>query len=345
MRKGHLLYIQESVDFVNKVRTLFRDEEHVYAQFLDVLMRSKTEGSSGKDLFIEIYAIFCDHQDLLDGFRKLVSYDETHQQEENQIDAHQQEKGNSDTDDDDESEISRKEEEYKDWFKSVVVWWKKVMSKLSSSEENLNFLRCLYHYSRREIDKTQLLDLLKSQIGVHSELMLDLDQFLEYCDNKGGKKLWGPSYTLMPPPEKRAVVSEKEPELNEINDQFLCRANNQNFKGRLPSKSEKKKFEWEDRRHEFDLKLESVRSVITPIEQWLVYQGNEKKGMNDFISILNIKCIERVYGRQASVILERMSEEEYPSETLNLVLARMREIEKEQSKAIKKFRCMPKTLE
>ncbi|XP_014501051.1 paired amphipathic helix protein Sin3-like 4 isoform X2 [Vigna radiata var. radiata] len=59
---------EEAINFVNKIKTRFQGDDHVYKSFLDILNMYRKENKSITEVYQEVAAIFQDHPDLLDEF-------------------------------------------------------------------------------------------------------------------------------------------------------------------------------------------------------------------------------------------------------------------------------------
>lgn len=59
---------EEAISFVNKIKSRFQGDDHVYKSFLDILNMYRKENKSITEVFQEVAALFQDHQDLLDEF-------------------------------------------------------------------------------------------------------------------------------------------------------------------------------------------------------------------------------------------------------------------------------------
>ncbi|KAL2349345.1 hypothetical protein Fmac_003345 [Flemingia macrophylla] len=59
---------EEAINFVNKIKTRFQGDDHVYKSFLDILNMYRKENKTITEVYHEVAAIFQDHPDLLDEF-------------------------------------------------------------------------------------------------------------------------------------------------------------------------------------------------------------------------------------------------------------------------------------
>ncbi|KAG6713221.1 hypothetical protein I3842_05G141700 [Carya illinoinensis] len=59
---------EEAISFVNKIKTRFQGDDHVYKSFLDILNMYRKENKSITEVYQEVAALFQDHEDLLDEF-------------------------------------------------------------------------------------------------------------------------------------------------------------------------------------------------------------------------------------------------------------------------------------
>ncbi|XP_077222252.1 paired amphipathic helix protein Sin3-like 4 [Tasmannia lanceolata] len=59
---------EEAIHFVNKIKTRFQNDEHVYKSFLDILNMYRKEHKSITEVYQEVASLFQDHHDLLEEF-------------------------------------------------------------------------------------------------------------------------------------------------------------------------------------------------------------------------------------------------------------------------------------
>ncbi|KAK8627341.1 hypothetical protein V6N13_134954 [Hibiscus sabdariffa] len=59
---------EEAINFVNKIKTRFQGNDHVYKSFLDILNLYRKENKSINEVYQEVAALFQDHSDLLSEF-------------------------------------------------------------------------------------------------------------------------------------------------------------------------------------------------------------------------------------------------------------------------------------
>ncbi|XP_071706353.1 paired amphipathic helix protein Sin3-like 2 isoform X2 [Rutidosis leptorrhynchoides] len=63
---------EEAINFVNKIKTRFQDDDHVYKSFLDILNMYRKEHKGITEVYQEVAALFDDHPDLLDEFTRFL---------------------------------------------------------------------------------------------------------------------------------------------------------------------------------------------------------------------------------------------------------------------------------
>ncbi|CAM8944784.1 unnamed protein product [Rhodiola kirilowii] len=63
---------QEAIGFVNKIKTRFQHDEHVYKSFLDILNMYRKEHKGITEVYQEVAVLFDDHPDLLDEFTRFL---------------------------------------------------------------------------------------------------------------------------------------------------------------------------------------------------------------------------------------------------------------------------------
>ncbi|KAF8399358.1 hypothetical protein HHK36_015223 [Tetracentron sinense] len=59
---------EEAINFVNKIKTRFQNDDHVYKSFLDILNMYRKENKSITEVYQEVAVLFHEHRDLLDEF-------------------------------------------------------------------------------------------------------------------------------------------------------------------------------------------------------------------------------------------------------------------------------------
>ncbi|XP_010255489.1 PREDICTED: paired amphipathic helix protein Sin3-like 4 isoform X2 [Nelumbo nucifera] len=59
---------EEAINFVNKIKTRFQNDDHVYKSFLDILNMYRKENKSITEVYQEVATLFHDHPDLLSEF-------------------------------------------------------------------------------------------------------------------------------------------------------------------------------------------------------------------------------------------------------------------------------------
>lgn len=62
----------EAINFVNKIKTRFQRDEHVYKSFLDILNMYRKDNKSIQDVYQEVAVLFSDHKDLLEEFQHFL---------------------------------------------------------------------------------------------------------------------------------------------------------------------------------------------------------------------------------------------------------------------------------
>ncbi|XP_047053944.1 paired amphipathic helix protein Sin3-like 4 [Lolium rigidum] len=72
----------EAINFVNKIKSRFQRDEHVYKSFLDILNMYRKDNKSIQDVYHEVAILFCDHKDLLEEFQHFLPDTSVSQQAE-----------------------------------------------------------------------------------------------------------------------------------------------------------------------------------------------------------------------------------------------------------------------
>ncbi|GMP94299.1 hypothetical protein CsSME_00043802 [Camellia sinensis var. sinensis] len=63
---------EEAINFVNKIKTRFQSDDHVYKAFLDILNMYRKENKSITEVYQEVSALLSDHHDLLVEFTNFL---------------------------------------------------------------------------------------------------------------------------------------------------------------------------------------------------------------------------------------------------------------------------------
>ncbi|KAH0707948.1 paired amphipathic helix protein Sin3-like 2 [Solanum tuberosum] len=63
---------EEAISFVNKIKTRFQNDDHVYKSFLDILNMYRKEHKGIDEVYREVAVLFSDHPDLLDEFTRFL---------------------------------------------------------------------------------------------------------------------------------------------------------------------------------------------------------------------------------------------------------------------------------
>ncbi|KAL9664924.1 hypothetical protein QQ045_020333 [Rhodiola kirilowii] len=67
--------LKEALSFVNKIKIRFREEDHVYKSFLDLLNLFRIGNKSLEEVYEQVYALFRNHPDLLADFAQFLPDD------------------------------------------------------------------------------------------------------------------------------------------------------------------------------------------------------------------------------------------------------------------------------
>ncbi|MFS7955943.1 putative transcription regulator Others family [Helianthus anomalus] len=63
---------EEAINFVNKIKKRFQNDDHVYKSFLDILNMYRKDLKSINEVYSEVASLFDDHQDLLEDFTRFL---------------------------------------------------------------------------------------------------------------------------------------------------------------------------------------------------------------------------------------------------------------------------------
>ncbi|XP_069150008.1 paired amphipathic helix protein Sin3-like 1 isoform X1 [Solanum lycopersicum] len=160
----------DAVNFVNKIKTRFQNDDQVYRYFLDILNVYKKEHKGIDEVYREVAILFNGHPDLLDEFTRFLP--DTNYKEDL---SKQQHTGKMNS-------FGEFEDALKSSCSKGFIFRERVKERLQSPADYLNFLTCLRHYGTETITKNELQSLVAEILGKYPDLMEGFNEFLDLYD-------------------------------------------------------------------------------------------------------------------------------------------------------------------
>ncbi|KAH7445038.1 hypothetical protein KP509_02G103500 [Ceratopteris richardii] len=125
-----------------------------------------------------------------------------------------------------------------------------------------------------------------------------------------------PSYRLLPKEYPKPVVSHRKPSAQEVlNDTWVsvaCGYKENSYKHRRRDRHEENLFRCEDDQYELDVLLEStagtarrMESLLEKLQETRARQDSQLH-VDDYLSAINIRCIERIYGDDGLDVVDHL---------------------------------------
>uniref|UniRef100_M0ZLW0 Paired amphipathic helix protein Sin3-like 2 n=1 Tax=Solanum tuberosum TaxID=4113 RepID=M0ZLW0_SOLTU len=193
----------EAINFVNKIKTRFQNDDHVYRYFLDILNMYRKEHKGINEVYREVAVLFNGHPDLLDEFTRFLpdtkrEVDLTKQQHPGKMNSF------GEFEDALKCEFMVAEilgkypdlmegfNEFLDHYDRVDTYTKgftfceEVKERLGSPADYQTFLKCLSDYSGEIITREQLQSLVAQTLGKHPCLMERFNVFIDRYERAVG---------------------------------------------------------------------------------------------------------------------------------------------------------------
>ncbi|KAL3346810.1 hypothetical protein AABB24_025314 [Solanum stoloniferum] len=157
----------EAINFVNKIKTRFQNDDHVYKYFLDILNMYRKEHKGINEVYREVAILFNGHPDLLDEFTRFLP------DTKNEVDlSKQQHPGKMNS-------FGEFEDALKYSCSKGFIFCERVKERLQSPVDYLKFLKCLHIYSTKTIARNKLQSLVAEILGKYPDLMEGFNEFLD----------------------------------------------------------------------------------------------------------------------------------------------------------------------
>ncbi|KAG5624322.1 hypothetical protein H5410_009540 [Solanum commersonii] len=155
----------EAINFVNKIKTRFQNDDHVYRYFLDILNMYRKEHKGINEVYREVAVLFNGHPDLLDEFTRFLP--------------------------DTKKEVDLSKQQHPDSCSKGFIFCERVKERLQSPADYLKFLKCLHIYSTETIARNKLQSLVAEILGKYPDLMEGFNEFLDRYDRVEVKERLG----------------------------------------------------------------------------------------------------------------------------------------------------------
>ncbi|XP_055804923.1 paired amphipathic helix protein Sin3-like 2 [Solanum dulcamara] len=186
---------EEAINFVNKIKTRFQNDDHVYKYFLDFLDMYWKEHKGINEVYREVAVLFSDHPDLIDEFTRFMPdtsgtanplplkrcpmdriEDYKEPDNKNELDlSKKQHPGKMNS-------FGKFEDALKNSCSKGFTFCEKVKESLQSSADYLSFLNSLRIYSTETITRNELQSLVAHKLGKYPDLMEGFSEFLDCYD-------------------------------------------------------------------------------------------------------------------------------------------------------------------
>jgi len=185
----------QAINYVNKIKTRFANDERVYKAFLEILNMYRKSQKTITNVYEEVAMLFKNHSDLLEEFTYFLP-DSTPPAAQGQkrvtgkrtdgppLRTQRQETARQQTkrkgrhhDDEEEGSFARTN------MAKELTFFEKVKAKLRSREGYQDFLKCLNLYAQEVISKQELTSLVHDLIGRFSDLAIGFNEFLSRCEH------------------------------------------------------------------------------------------------------------------------------------------------------------------
>ena len=189
-KKKQPIEFNQAINYVNKIKKRFADDERVYKAFLEILNMYRKGKKGIYRVYEEVSVLFEDHPDLLKEFTfflpdsqpppQLTAPGNKRLPAAKKASASKRSKT---------SAKSSKDEEDKKVKLSLaslgkeLQFFERVKSRLRSKEAYQDFLKCLNIFSQEIISKMELQGLVYDIIGKYSDLVQGFNDFLSRCES------------------------------------------------------------------------------------------------------------------------------------------------------------------
>ncbi|XP_020572499.1 paired amphipathic helix protein Sin3-like 5 [Phalaenopsis equestris] len=301
---------QEAFIFVNKIKRLFQNDEHTYRSFLDILNMYRMEIKSISDVYQEVALLFKNHKDLFMEFLRFLP--------------------------DAPSSTTHNASSGRPLMRNVGH---PSTEKVEDRDKDKELER---DYTNRglESDKDRENKLINrespsvSKVEANHEVSL-LNPISDPHPSSDGCT---PSYILLPencctPPGRKTELGLSV--LNDVCVSVASGSEDYSSYHREKNQYEEILFKCEDDRYEMDMLLESVKSTAKRVElllermQHKIIKPDSPFPIEDHLTSLNLRCIERLYGDHGLEVMDALHES--AGLALPVILTRLKQKQAEWS--------------
>mmetsp|Transcript_2091 Transcript_2091/g.7479 ORF Transcript_2091/g.7479 Transcript_2091/m.7479 type:complete len:1018 (-) Transcript_2091:188-3241(-) len=198
----------QAINYVNKIKTRFQNDEYVYKQFLEVLNLYRKGLKNIGEVYHEVASLFQNHPDLLEEFTYFLPDSKAPAQKAGMMFPKGKMKGKvppKPRGRDDEKKNKRKKhregrpsagesdgsvdndekKSAKNTLAKEFAFFDKVKTRLKNREAYQDFLKCLNIFSQEIITRAELQGLVQDILGRHQDLLQAFNEFLTRCENMG----------------------------------------------------------------------------------------------------------------------------------------------------------------
>lgn len=355
------LEFNHAIQYVNKIKNRFSENQKIYKDFLEILHTYQKEQKSIHEVYQEVEQLFHNQADLLEEFAQFLP-----EAGAEHLASKQQKAQDAQRNAYKRSMEQKKMNKKKDMVLPPVAaledlaFFEKVKRALKSKHVFENFLRCLNLYSHEIIDREELVKLVEGFLGKFEDLMLWFKTFVGYRDRSVRD-------------ERKVVAQEQQPELDlrtckqldksyralptahvdrkctgrddlekdirgVLNDKWVSfptwSEDSASFLATKKNSHEEAIFRCEDERFELDIVLEANLSTIGKLDtawKMIDQMSPDKRARYKFDTralggdseIIHYKAVQRLYGDRTEEVL--MALERDPHSNIPLVIKRLRQ--------------------
>ncbi|KAG2262189.1 hypothetical protein Bca52824_069268 [Brassica carinata] len=306
------LAFDEAIDFVNKIKVRFGDDQRAYRRFLDILNMYKKESKSISSVYQEVTLLFQGHEDLLAEFVNFLPK-------------------NSGSGSAPLSGRNALPAMHPMHFDKRIKFGSRPDEYTAHSDQredgDENLVAAGDPRGKPLIKFNGRVPQVEANEDVHENVVF----------GNGSQKIIWPRYPI-PTSSYRNSLGEKV-----LNDHWVSvtsGSEDYSFKHMRKNQYEESLFRCEDDRFELDMLLESVNAAIKRVETLLEKINSNKIStpicIKEHLSVLNLRCIERLYGDNGLDVIELLRENSHVA--LPVILTRLKQKQEEWARCRVDFR-------
>ncbi|KAF8091961.1 hypothetical protein N665_0430s0001, partial [Sinapis alba] len=327
----------EAIDFVNKIKARFGDDDRAYKRFLDILNMYRKEGKSISSVYQEVTLLFQGHADLLAEFVNFLPNSSGSGSGSNAVphDRSSSLHAMHPLHFDKKLKIGSRRDEYTAHSDQREDGDENLVAASNSRGKSLNQGQWP-GYRQVEDNEFGHENVVFGQKNNMAKGINELD--LTDCVQ------CTPSYRHLPD-DYPIPISSYRNSLGEkvLNDHWVSvtsGSEDYSFKHMRKNQYEESLFRCEDDRFELDMLLESVNAAIKRVETLLEKINNNTIStpicIKEHLSVLNLRCIERLYGDYGLDVMEILKKNSHIA--LPVILTRLKQKQEEWARCRFDFR-------